>query len=87
VVPGFDEIKKRACAMAQRIPSLRLNSFDLTLVPDGGIVCLEVNCVGQGLEPLQISGGGVFGQYTEEVVRYCAAHRNKDQFQVFRLFA
>lgn len=86
-VPQYEKMLNTAVVLAERIPNMRLLSFDIVLCPDETVKCLEINTVGQGIHFLQTYDGGLFREYSEEVIHYCQKNPNKDQFRSFRLFS
>jgi hypothetical protein len=59
-------------------------SFDLVQQDDGSICVIEINATSQGITQLQYDFGGLFGEYTERVVDWCADHLEVDRFSHLR---
>lgn len=83
-VPNFDRITGLPCEIAARIPSHRLLGFDVALTQDGTPKIVEINPMGMSLNMMQYGGGPLFGDFTDEVIEYCASHPEKDNMRVLR---
>ena len=82
--PGFAKMFETAKAIHEKILDFNLLSFDLLQRKDGSICVVEINATSEGITQLQYDFGGLFGDYTEQVVDWCAAHRKNDTFRHFR---
>ena len=78
--PGYEEMVETARAMHERILDYNLLSFDLVQRNDGTVCVVEINATSQGITQLQYDFGGLFGDYTEQVVDWCANHLELDRF-------
>ena len=84
VHPGFGKMVETALSIHRRILDFNLLSFDLVQRKDGTICVVEINATSQGITQLQYDFGGLFREYTEQVVDWCAQHRDLDKFNHFR---
>lgn len=84
--PHYSDMARVACQMAEQIPGLNLLSFDMIATKEQRIICLEINAASQGLLQMQYDHGGIFGEYSEAVVDWCAANLHLDSFEHFRTF-
>lgn len=84
VHPGYQKMIETAKDIHSRILSYNLLSFDLVQRDDGSICVIEINATSQGITQLQYDFGGLFGEYTEQVVEWCANHLELDRFSHFR---
>lgn len=84
VHPGYTRMKEVALSIHKNILSFNLLSFDLVQREDGSICVIEINATSQGITQLQYDFGGLFGEYTEQVVEWCANHFELDRFSHFR---
>ena len=82
--PGYDKMVETAFAIHSGILEYNLLSFDLVQRKDGSICVVEINATSQGITQLQYDFGGLFGKHTEEVVSWCAAHKELDRFEHLR---
>jgi hypothetical protein len=82
--PGYEKMVETAFAIHKNILSYNLLSFDLVQRDDGTICVIEINATSQGITQLQYDFGGLFGEYTEKVVEWCADHLELDRFSHFR---
>ena len=84
--PGYAKMVEAAKEVHSRIMAFNLLSFDLVQRNDGSICIVEINSTSQGITQLQYDFGGLFGENTEKVVDWCAAHLENDVFHHFRTF-
>lgn len=82
--PGFEKMFETAKAIHEKVLDYNLLSFDLVQRKDGSICVVEINATSQGITQLQYDFGGLFGEQTEKVVDWCAAHLKYDQFKHIR---
>lgn len=82
--PGYGKMVEIASAIHKNILSYNLLSFDLVQRDDGSICVIEINATSQGITQLQYDFGGLFGEYTEQVVDWCSKHLELDRFSHFR---
>jgi hypothetical protein len=84
VVPHFESITALALAMAATIPSHRLLGFDVALTANGSPILVEINPMGISLNMMQYDGGPLFGEFSDEVLEYCARHPDRDNMRILR---
>ncbi|MBQ6142494.1 MAG: hypothetical protein IJI54_14560 [Kiritimatiellae bacterium] len=84
VHPYFGKMKELACKYAARVQNMNMLSWDMLADKHGKIKILEVNATSQSHDWLQFDFGALFGDYTEQVVDWCAAHLDFDHFNHFR---
>ena len=82
--PGYGKMVETAFAIHSGIHEYNLLSFDLVQRKDGSICVVEINATSQGITQLQYDFGGLFGEHTEQVVNWCAAHKELDTFEHIR---
>ena len=74
-IPHFDTICQMACKMAPRVEKIsRLISWDFSVTPDGEPLLIESNFYYGGCDVHQFCNGPIFGDMTEEVLRYVFQH-------------
>lgn len=73
-----------ATAVHKNILSYNLLSFDLVQRDDGSVCVVVINATSQGITQLQYDLGGLFGENTEKLVDWCAAHLDYDRFEHLR---
>ena len=84
VHPYFGKMKELACKYAARVHNMNMLSWDMLADKNGDIKILEVNATSQSHDWLQFDFGALFGEYTEQVVDWCASHLDFDHFNHFR---
>ena len=82
--PNFDEIKAVVIKAAARIPYMNILGWDILVDGKGDVRILEVNAMSLGMDWPQYDFGGLFGALTEDVVEWCASHKDFDRFSHFR---
>ncbi len=83
-VPFFDQIKHLPCEVAARIPSHRVLGFDIALTADNKPLIVEINPMGISLNLMQVDGGPLFGDFTDEVIDYCLRNPGRDNMKIIR---
>lgn len=84
--PYYKQMCEVVKELAARIPNYNLLSWDVIADANDEIKIIEVNQIGQGTDIHQFGYGSFFGQYTEKVVDWVAAHKQYDIFKHFRTF-
>ncbi len=84
--PAYGKMVEVATSVAKGVPYFNLLSFDLLPDAVGDIKIVEINATSQGITQLQYDHGGLFGDYSEQVVEWCATHPELDTFRHFRTF-
>jgi hypothetical protein len=70
-VPTMNDIKKTAIKIAGDIYYGRLLALDFTVDRSGNPLMLEINCWRNGISQYQMHNGGLFREFTEEILDYC----------------
>ena len=83
MVPYYDKMCKVACEIARKVPGYNLLSFDVVAKENGVPCVIEINATSMTLAQLQ-TVRPLFGEETEQVVDWCAAHLDFDHFKHFR---
>lgn len=84
--PYYEKMCNVVIELAAKIPNYNLLSWDVIADVNGDIKIIELNLVGQGTDIHQFAFGSFFGEYTEKVVDWVAAHKKYDSFKHFRTF-
>ena len=82
--PYFGQMCEVASKCHQKIPNANLLSWDMVADKEGIVKILEVNATSQGVDWPQFAFGSLFGDDTEGVVDWCAAHKELDCFAHIR---
>ena len=82
--PKYDEIVSFAKEIHRHILFYNLLSFDFVVRNDGTLCVVEINATSQGITQLQYDFGGLFGDYTEQVVDWVSSHLEYDNFAHLR---
>jgi hypothetical protein len=82
--PHFEKMKELACKYAAKVHNMNMLSWDMIADMNGDVKILEVNATSQSHDWLQFDFGSLFGDYTEQVVDWCASHQKFDSFNHFR---
>lgn len=86
VHPGYESMVKIAQTIHSKIAAYNLLSFDFVQRDDDSICVVEINATSEGITQLQYDFGGLFREYTEQVVDWCAEHLRFDFFAHIRTF-
>lgn len=84
--PLYAQMVEVAKRIAEKIPYYNLLSFDLLPDANNQVKIVEINATSQGITQLQYDHGGLFGEYSEQVVDWCSSHIELDTFKHFRTF-
>ena len=76
VIPNWDEIMDFACYVASRNKHCRFLALDVGLDKDNHPKLIEYNVDGFSYWMFMLVGQSVFGELTDEVIDYCATHKN-----------
>lgn len=71
LIPEFNSFLDAAGNIARRFHYSRLLGIDLCMDRKGRIQMIEVNDSNNEINFYQMTGGSLFGQYTDEIVQYC----------------
>ena len=82
--PFFPKMKELACHYAAKVHNMNMLSWDMLADKNGDVKILEVNATSQSHDWLQFDFGALFGDYTEQVVDWCATHLDYDRFEHLR---
>lgn len=74
VVPKFEQMVDLTRTLHRLLPAIRLAGWDMCLDHEGRWRCVEVNLNSHTIRFAQYAGQPFFGDFTEEVVRYCSIH-------------
>jgi hypothetical protein len=83
-VPFFLQMKELASDIAPRFKYHRLLGFDFTLDDKGDIRLFEINNLFIGIINQQMNTGPLFGEYTDEIIKYCQFHRKTYNFHFYQ---
>lgn len=84
-IPKFDEMVKCCMKLHEGLPYNDLVGWDVTLDEKEEIVLIEYNYAADA-ELLQISGGPMFGEYTDELMEQLTQPTTEDMIGVWRSF-
>lgn len=84
VHPYFRAMRSKAIYYASKVHNMNMLSWDTITDKEGRVKVLEVNATSQSSDWLQFGFGGLFGEYTEKVVEWCATHKDFDRFEHIR---
>jgi len=70
-VPAMDDIKALAKKIANNFYYARLLALDFTVNIDGDPLLLEINCRGNAIHQYQMHNGGLFKEFTKQILDYC----------------
>ena len=70
-VTGMDKLRELAKNIASNIYYGRLLAIDFTVASDGNPLMLEVNVRSNAIHQYQMHNGGLFKEYTKEILDYC----------------
>lgn len=81
-IPHWNRIVEFAKYIGQNVPHHRLLALDIMLDKEGNPRLIEFNCKAYSMWLFQFTTGGAFGDYTDEIIAYCCANRDKQHFQL-----
>lgn len=70
-VPAMNETRDMALKIANQIFYGRLLALDFTVDIDGKPLLLDINCWRNGINQYQMHNGGLFKEYTKEILDFC----------------
>ena len=70
-VPAMDEIRALAKKIVNNMYYARLLALDFTVNKDGKPLLLEINFRANGIHQYQMHNGGLFKEFTKEILDYC----------------
>lgn len=71
IIPFFDMIRETAKEIAGRNIHHKLLGLDITIDEKNNIRCVEVNNENNEINFYQLNNGTLFGEFTDEVIKYC----------------
>jgi len=84
-IPCFAGVLDAVSRVARGIAPIRLLSFDVSIDENGTVRIVEINTRNMEINFLQTYGGPLFGEFTDEIVDWCARHPDRDAYQVVRI--
>ncbi|MBU1934578.1 hypothetical protein KKF04_00830 [Patescibacteria group bacterium] len=85
IIPHFQKILDVTKKTAAKMTSQRFIGFDVTLDEKNEVKIIEINIVGASAGRLQVLGGPLFGEFTDEVAYYCIKNLHKKEFDFLRM--
>lgn len=82
MIPHWSRIVEFAKYIGKNVPHHRLLALDIMLDKEGNPRLIEFNCKSYSMWLFQFTTGGAFGDYTDEIIAYCCANRDKQHFQL-----
>jgi glutathione synthase/RimK-type ligase-like ATP-grasp enzyme len=79
-IPKFNEIKQILTKSAMRFPYHRRLGFDVVVDKNGKVFIIEVNVNRLGFNISQYLSGGLFKEYTDEVIEYSKENKSRIHF-------
>jgi hypothetical protein len=80
ITPDFEQLKKFAISVSEKIIHHNLVALDIALDSANNPVLIEYNTQGFAGWIFQLSSGSIFGKFTDEVMNYCWKKRAKQKF-------
>jgi hypothetical protein len=74
-IPGMDKLRALAKIIAGNIYYGRLLAIDFTVNSDGNPLMLEINVRSNGIHQYQMHNGGLFKEFTKEILDYCRSYQ------------
>lgn len=84
--PFYKKMCDTVIHYAKKIPNYNLISWDVIADYKGEIKIIELNLTGQGTHIHQFAFGSFFGEHTESLINWIAAHSELDTFKHIRTF-
>lgn len=81
-IPHWDRVVDFAKYIGANVPHHRLLALDIMLDKAGNPHLIEFNCKAYSMWLFQFTTGGALGDYTDEIIEYCCANRDKQHFQL-----
>lgn len=76
-VPKYEMMINIAKKIHRGTPHHRLLSFDFSIDMEGNVIVIEINNKNMGINFLQLFGGSLFGEFTDEIVDISKKHENE----------
>lgn len=77
IIPDFGAVKDFSIQVAECIPYHRIIAHDIMIDKNGHPVNIEFNIRSLGVWLFHYNTGSTFGEYTDEIIDYCASHKNE----------
>lgn len=77
IIPNFEDVKKFALKISERLPHMSLFALDIVLDEHNSPKLIEVNSNNFSVKFLQLTKQPVFGQYTDDIIEYCLRNKSK----------
>lgn len=77
IVPNYDKVKQLAIEVSESIPHLRLLALDIMLDKNNNPILIEYNVKAFAPWLFQFSSGTAFREFTDEIIDYCAKHKEE----------
>lgn len=78
-IPHWDRVIEFAKYIGANVSHHRLLALDIMLDKDGNPRLIEFKCKSYSMWLFQFTTGGALGDYTDEIIEYCCAHRDQNQ--------
>lgn len=75
VIPNFEGVKNFAIKISKRLPHMRLFALDIVLDQTNTPKLIEVNSENFSVKFLQLTKQPVFGEFTDDIIKYCVEHK------------
>ena len=76
-IKNWDKVVDFAKYIGTNIPHHRLLALDIMIDKNGSPRLIEFNCVAYSMWLFQFTMGPALGEYTDEIIEYCAQNRDK----------
>ena len=76
-IPNWDKVVLFVQEVARRMPHMSLFANDVALDKDNNPILIEVNTTDFSYTSYQVSGKPFFGDYTDELIKYCVEKNKK----------
>lgn len=86
IFPYYEKAVAKILQLADKNPNMNVLTWDIVIDKNENVRVLEVNASGISLDWMQFNYGSFFGEYTNQVVDWCAQHLDMDRFSHFRSF-
>lgn len=85
-IPDFEKVQAFAIDVSKRILHHDLVALDIALDVNDNPQLIEYNVYGFGAWPFQFTIGGVFGEYTDEIVDRCQRNKQRIKAKTYLYF-
>lgn len=86
IIPNFDKVIEFAKSVGEKIPHHRLLAQDIAIQANGEPCLVEFNIRAFSVWLFQFTSGNAFGEYTDEIIDYCAKNKKFVQKVFVELF-